>query len=296
MVSTTWHALAPTLVPLYKLKGGSHSWAECFDTNAPGTARQVKNWEKRVGLFKGTRLEQFYWQVPGELSHEGMTCFEFGVPAQNGPKPLWWATIKELTMSQRVRVARSLASMFVTAQEIFKARRQPYFAFFTMSGEGDIVFYENMNVVPTRYGILSSGSPFSGPEADENPSLHISERARRYMAPENSMEQQFTSYTDYNAATDMFTFGLVLYLLLTGREPRQRLIRNNYRSLIATEDKPTDVDPAVWQLVIQATSTDPADRPTFLWARDVLDQAIRGGPRRRRKGVAAVPELVPWQD
>jgi len=84
-----------------------------------------------------------------------------------------------------------------------------------------------------------------------------------WMAPEVAQGQ------DYNSACDVFSYGMVLFEIITREKPPQREMLQKY-AFVPEKVKPLipkDTPPALWDLLCDTTKTDPKDRPTF---RDVL--------------------------
>lgn len=103
-----------------------------------------------------------------------------------------------------------------------------------------------------------------------------------YMSPEQARGERAT------AASDMFSFGLLLFELYTGRPPfepapaNQMLARAQWGELPST----AGIDHAVAALIRELTQLDPRRRPTAEQARARL-RRIAGRPQRRLRAAAA---------
>jgi tetratricopeptide (TPR) repeat protein len=111
-----------------------------------------------------------------------------------------------------------------------------------------------------------------------------------YMAPE-----QQTPGMQLSERTDIYALGLVLYELLAGQHPLKR-------SDTGSEPPPPsslvpDVDPQLEQIVMQAVSPDPRNRPSSaLEMAASLPQvgALRGGATATVRGRRSMTSISPW--
>ena len=104
-----------------------------------------------------------------------------------------------------------------------------------------------------------------------------------YMSPEQARGERLT------AASDMYSYGLVLEELLTGRKPHEEagsVLEILIRLQKGERPHPQGLPPALTNLLLQLTAAAPEARPT---AADVVDKlaTIRDAPRRRLRQLAA---------
>jgi eukaryotic-like serine/threonine-protein kinase len=106
-----------------------------------------------------------------------------------------------------------------------------------------------------------------------------------YMSPEQARGAAITT------ASDLFSFGLLLQMLLTGEEPRRADvgIQELLRLAAAGETLPMTNQPAgVTALVARLKSFAPAERPTAVETIERLDRILTAPARRVRRAAAAV--------
>jgi len=104
-----------------------------------------------------------------------------------------------------------------------------------------------------------------------------------WMAPEVAMGES------YDSSADVFSFGMVVYELITRDKPPVRKLKDcyafkpdEYRSQI-----PADTPPALWELLCESAATTPKDRPDFkvivAKLKDIFDALPEGGEAPAKK-------------
>jgi serine/threonine protein kinase/Flp pilus assembly protein TadD len=207
-------------------------------------------------------------------------------------KTLREVLVDGLDDTERMRVAEQVAAALVAAHAMTVVHRD-------LKPE-NIVVGDNGLVKVLDFGLARRGDtltiePAGGADRDrqdEGPADVSTEPAGErvtllgdvlgtpsYLSPEQARGDVVT------AASDMYSLGLLLHELWTGRRPygpdsgRSELVR---KAIWGEIDPPEGIDPEVGALIADLTALDPADRPSATAAAERL-RHIRERPRRRAK-------------
>jgi len=110
-----------------------------------------------------------------------------------------------------------------------------------------------------RLKVCDFGLARPAPEGEEQKSGMTIVGTNEWMAPEVAMGEK------YDTSADVFSYGMVIYELITREEPPVRKLRDGY-SFKPDDFKskiPADAPPKLWELMVECTATNPGDRPDF---------------------------------
>jgi len=104
-----------------------------------------------------------------------------------------------------------------------------------------------------------------------------------WMAPEVAIGE------NYALSADVFSYGMVLFEIITREKPPQRKLKDMY-AFNSDEYKhmcPADTPPELWKLLVDCTAHTPSDRPTF---KDVVKRLVQMIKDYNPPPAAAAPE------
>ncbi|KAL6076116.1 Eukaryotic translation initiation factor 2 alpha kinase 3 [Balamuthia mandrillaris] len=104
--------------------------------------------------------------------------------------------------------------------------------------------------------VCDFGLARSAPDESKNNLMTIV-GTNEWMAPEIALGE------NYGQSADVFSFGMVIYELITRRKPPVRKIKDCYAFQPAEHRKgiPEDTPPALWDLLVKCAALEPKDRP-----------------------------------
>jgi len=198
----------------------------------------------------------------------------------------------------RIRVAEQVAAALVAAHAMTVVHRDLKPENIMVGDDGlvkvldfGLARREDHAPLPAR-GVDATGSPTCETVSDPDPSLvtRLGDvvGTPSYLSPEQARGDVVT------AASDMYSFGLLLFELWTGRRPygvdsgRSELVR---KAAWGEIDPAEGVDPGVATLITQLTALDPAERPGAAVAAERL-RHIRERPVRRAKRRALISVVL----
>ncbi|ELR14036.1 protein kinase domain containing protein [Acanthamoeba castellanii str. Neff] len=134
---------------------------------------------------------------------------------------------------------------------------------------------ENWKVKVCDFGLARS-APTEGEEANH---LMTIVGTNEWMAPEVAMGES------YDKSADVFSFGMVIYELITRDKPPMRKLKDCYA--FNGDDHagniPSDTPPALWDLLLLCAARDPQDRPDFKKVVDSLKTILENLPAKAVK-------------
>jgi len=95
-----------------------------------------------------------------------------------------------------------------------------------------------------------------------------------WMAPEVAMGE------NYDKSADVFSYGMVIYELITRDKPPVRKLNQSYAfdGNVHKASIPADTPPALWDLLLRCAAQNPSDRPDFKAVVEALKKIIEGLP------------------
>ncbi|KAL6076117.1 Nucleolar protein NOP5, putative, expressed [Balamuthia mandrillaris] len=124
----------------------------------------------------------------------------------------------------------------------------------------NLLVSENWKVKVCDFGLARSAPD---DETEKNNMTIVG--TNEWMAPEVAMQE------NYDKSADVFSFGMVLYELITRDKPPARKLKDCY-GFNADEHKkniPADTPPALWDLLVKCAALNGEDRPTI---KEVVDE------------------------
>ena len=195
------------------------------------------------------------------------------------------AIAEGLEAGDRWRIAGQVAAALVAAHALSVVHRdlKPDNIMITAEGEVKVLDFGLARALDTAEDAGESGSPgaepyTSGPPADATLTRFGDVMGTpRYMSPEQARGETVT------AASDMYSFGLVLQALFTGREPYPPGLSAEIllqKAMWGDVEPLQGLDSDLGALLGRLTSLTPAERPSATETADRL-RWIRSRPRRR---------------
>ncbi|KAL6074281.1 putative serine/threonine-protein kinase PBL7 [Balamuthia mandrillaris] len=109
--------------------------------------------------------------------------------------------------------------------------------------------------------VCDFGLARTGPNSEEERRYVTTVGTHEWMAPEVAMQQP------YDKSADVFSYGMVLWELITRRKPPVRHLKDAYAFVSLSREEqehvPRDTPEALWQLLCDCARTSPQERPTF---------------------------------
>jgi len=138
--------------------------------------------------------------------------------------------------------------------------------------------------------VCDFGLARTAPEGEEQKGGMTIVGTNEWMAPEVAMGEA------YDNSADVFSFGMVMYELITRDKPPVRKLRDcygfkpeEYKSQI-----PTDTPPKLWELLCDCAATSPKDRPDFKTVvnklKEIYESVTDGPPKPKGGGSVPAPK------
>eukprot|EP01087_Luapelamoeba_hula_P017638 TRINITY_DN557_c0_g1_i1.p1 TRINITY_DN557_c0_g1~~TRINITY_DN557_c0_g1_i1.p1 ORF type:complete len:462 (+),score=118.97 TRINITY_DN557_c0_g1_i1:144-1529(+) len=109
-----------------------------------------------------------------------------------------------------------------------------------------------------RLKVCDFGLARKNPGEEENTITTVG--TNEWMAPEVAMQEA------YNNSADVFSYGMVLYEIITRTKPPKRRVQTRFEfdaSKVAKNVIPADTPQELWNLMLDCANTDPNRRPSF---------------------------------